>query len=89
MNGKEIDENLITYTGEKELDSAENLVIYSNIFQENKLFAREYEDISSELPYEKQETYQQQIKVQPLTQIEIDTINNPNFITEKNKLYKK
>ena len=89
VNGKEIDENLITYTGEKELDSAENLVIYSNIFQENKLFAREYEDISSELPYEKQETYQQQIKVQPLTQIEIDTINNPNFITEKNKLYKK
>jgi len=86
VNGNEIDETLITYTGEGELLSAKNLVVYSNIFQENKQFAREYEDISSELSLEKKEMYKQQIKVQPLTPSEIDMINDANFVTEKKKL---
>lgn len=86
VDGKDINETLITYTGDGELLSAKNLVVYSNIFQENKLFAREYDDISGELSLEKKEMYNQEIKVQPLTQMEIDMINEANFITEKKKM---
>ena len=85
-DGKDINETLITYTGDGKLSSAKNLVVYSNIFQENKLFAREYDDISGELSLEKKEMYNQEIKVQPLTQMEIDMINEANFITEKKKM---
>ena len=86
VEGKDINETLITYTGDGELLTVKNLVVYSNIFQENKLFAREYEDISGELSPEKKEMYNQEIKVQPLTQVEIDMINEDNFVTEKKKL---
>lgn len=86
VEGKDINETLITYTGDGELLTAKNLVVYSNIFQENKLFAREYDDISGELSSEKKEMYNQEIKVQPLTQVEIDMINEDNFVTEKKKL---
>ena len=86
VEGKDINETLITYTGDGELLTAKNLVVYSNIFQENKLFAREYDDISGELSSEKKEMYNQEIKVQPLTRIEIDMINEDNFVTEKKKL---
>ena len=63
VNGKDIDETIITYTGDGELASAKDLIVYSNIFQENKIFAREYSDISGELSKEKQEIYNQKIKV--------------------------
>lgn len=86
IEGKDIDETLITYTGDGELAFAKNLVVYSNIFQGNKLFAREYDDISSKLSLEKKKIYNQEIKVQPLTQTEINMINDSNFITEKKKL---
>ena len=86
VEGKNLDENLITYTGEKELKTAKNLVVYSNIFQENKLFAREYEYISSELSKEKQDSYNQIIKVQPLTKEEIEIINEIDFQEQKKKL---
>lgn len=86
IDGKDINEMLITYTGAGKLLSAKNLIVYSNIFQENKLFAREYDDISGELSFEKKEMYHQEIKVQPLTQTEIDMISEANFITEKKKL---
>lgn len=83
--GTEIDEN-ITYTGDNTLLTAKNLVVYSNIFQENKLFAREYEDISKKLPDEKKEMYNQDLRVQPLTEKEIDIVNDLEFIEEKKKL---
>ena len=86
VEGKNLDGTLITYTGEKELKTAKNLVVYSNIFQENKLFAREYEDISSELSKEKQDSYNQKIKVQPLTKEEIEIINEIDFQEQKKKL---
>ena len=86
VDGKDIDEKQIPYTGDGELSTAKDLVIYSNIFQENKLFTREYEDISGQLSLEKQEIYHQQIKVQPLTQEEVDLINDTKFIEEKKKL---
>ena len=73
----------ITYSGDYDVSVADNLVVYANVFQNNKLFAREYEDISSELSEDKQELYFQKIKVQPLSDEEIVTINSPDFIEEK------
>lgn len=81
--GKDIDTTKITYTGDGELSTAQNLVIYANIFQNNKLFTREYEDISGELSPEKQEQFAQVIKVQPLTEDEIAIVTSPKFIEEK------
>lgn len=83
VNGNDVDESLITYTGDGELLKATNLVVYSNIFQDNKLFCREYEDISGELSDEKKEAFNQTIKVQPLTEEEIKIINNADFIENK------
>ena len=83
VNGHDIDSTTITYTGDGELASAQNLVIYANIFQDNKLFAREYEDISGELSADKQELFSQTIKVQPLTSEEIAEVQSPQFISFK------
>ena len=89
VNGLDIDESLITYTGDGELRTATNLVVYSNIFQNNKLFCREYEDISGELSDEKKEMFNQNIKVQPLTDEEISIINSEDFIKNKKELVAK
>ena len=83
ISGKDIDTSRITYTGDGELSTAENLVVYANIFQNNKLFTREYEDISGELSPEKQQQFLQTIKVQPLTDEEIAIVTSPKFIEEK------
>ena len=83
VSGKDVDTTKITYTGDGDLSTAENLVVYANIFQNNKLFAREYEDISGELSPEKQQQFLQTIKVQPLTEEEIAIITSPKFIEEK------
>lgn len=85
VDGKDIDLNKITYSGDRELKSAVNLVVYANIFQDNKLFAREYEDISGELSPEKQQQFNQIIKVQPLNNEEIAIIKSPKFIQAKEK----
>ena len=83
VEGKDIDDSIITYTGDGELLTAHNLVVYSNIFQDNKLFCREYEDISSELNDEKKLMFNQNIRVQPLTLEEIDLVNSEEFIKNK------
>ena len=83
VNGKDIDENLITYTGDGNLKDAINLVVYSNIFQNNKMFCREYEDISQELSDDKKEMYKQTIKVQPLSIEEEIFIQDNDFIEDK------
>lgn len=83
VNGTDIDKTLVTYTGDNELDTATNLVVYSNIFQDNKLFCREYEDISSELNDEKKLMFNQNIRVQPLTNEEIELVNSEEFIKNK------
>ena len=89
IKGSDIDKSLIIYTGDGELKTAINLVVYSNIFQDNKLFCREYEDISGELSDEKKKMFNQTIKVQPLTDEEMPIINNPDFIQNKTKLVAK
>lgn len=86
VDGKDIDSSIITYTGDGVLLEAQNLVVYSNIFQDNKLFTREYEDISGKLSKEKQEMFNQELKVQPLTDEEIETIKDEDFIEQKKKL---
>lgn len=86
VEGKDIDSNIITYTGDGVLLEAQNLVVYSNIFQDNKLFTREYDDISGKLTKEKQEMFNQELKVQPLTDEEIETIKDEEFIEQKKKL---
>ena len=83
--GKDIDESIITYTGNNELCNAKNLIVYSNIFQDNKMFAREYEDISSKLDIDKQLEFNQLLRVQPLTLEEINIVNDENFKKEKVK----
>lgn len=82
VDGKDVNEN-IKYTGEAELSTATNLVVYENIFQDNKFFTREYEDLTSELSDENKLMYNQDIRVQPLTEEEIAIVNNPEFIKIK------
>lgn len=86
VNGKDIDENNIIYTGNGNLKDSVNLVIYKNIFQNDKVFAREYNDISSYLTKDEKIKYNQNIKVQPLTEEEIKVIYNESFIKEKKNL---
>jgi len=83
VRGIDIDESTVTYTGEKDLKDATNLVVYSNIFQEGKLFCREYEDISSELSDDKKAMYNQEIRVQPITSEEESIISEDDFIENK------
>lgn len=86
VNGIDIDETKITYTGEGELKSATNLVVYSNIFQEDKYFCREYEAITQELSDDKKEQFNQTIRVQPLTEEEIMMVQDNTFIENKKQL---
>lgn len=83
VSGTNINSDIVTYTGDGILEEATNLVVYSNIFQEGKMFAREYEDISSELSDEKKREFGQILKVQPLTEEEINLVNSPEFVKEK------
>lgn len=85
VDGKDIDSSKIIYTGGKDLLLSKNLVIYSNIFQEDKLFAREYDDLVSELSDDKKELYNQIFRVEPLNDEEIKTIKCHEFIEKKLK----
>ena len=89
VNGTDIDESLITYTGDSILRSATNLIVYSNIFQDNKIFCREYDDISQELSDEQKEQFNQNLRVQPLTEEEQELIGQTNFVEEKKQYQKK
>lgn len=79
----------IIYTGDCEnIETTHNLVVYSNIFQTDKIFAREYEDLVSELSIEKQDQFHQLYRVQPLTEEEINEIQTETFIQKKKQMYK-
>ena len=89
VNGSDINPEEIKYAGDNDLESAVNLVVYTNIFQdENNVFCREYDYISGELTDDKKEEFKQTRKVEPLTDDEIAYINIPEFI-EKKKEYMK
>ena len=69
----EILETGVKYSGDASDKPIENLVIYKNIFQD-RIFAREYEDLVAELPQDKQELYGQKYRVQKLTMEEIEEV---------------
>ena len=73
----------VTYTGDNAKSLIDNLVVYKNIFQENKLFTREYNDLVAELPEEKQKQYGQKCRIEKLTQEEIDEVKSEKFRKEK------
>jgi len=83
LSGKDIDTSVVTYTGEGILEDAFNLVLYQNIFQENKFFVREYEDISSRLSDEKRDEFGQEFRVEPLSDEEIDIVSSEEFRIKK------
>lgn len=66
----EILEMGVKYSGDASDKPIENLVIYKNIFQ-GKIFAREFEDLTTELSPEKQEQYGQKYRVEKLTPDEV------------------
>ena len=66
----EILEMGVKYSGDASDKPIENLVIYKNIFQ-GRIFARELEDLITELPQEKQQQYGQKYRVEKLTPEEI------------------
>lgn len=71
------------YTGENAKAPLDNLVIYKNIFQKNKYFAREYDELIEELSEEKQIEYGQKYRVEKLTKEEIEMIKSEEFIKAK------
>lgn len=75
----------VTYTGENAKEPIDNLVVYKNIFQENKFFTREYDDLTAELSAEKQEEYGQTYRVEKLKDEEIDEVRSEKFKKEKLK----
>lgn len=79
----------VVYTGEKAKEKIDNLVIYKNIFQKGKIFAREYDDLVAKLDQEKQLEFSQEYRVQKLTTEEIEMIKSEQFKKEKLAYMKK
>ena len=73
----------VTYTGDNTKAPIDNLVVYKNIFQENKFFTREYNELVAELSEEKQKQYGQKCRIEKLTQEEIDEVKSEKFRKEK------
>jgi len=69
----EILETGVKYSGDASDKTIENLVVYKNIF-ENKIFARELEDLISELSTEKQKLYGQTNRIEKLSVEEIESV---------------
>jgi len=76
----------VTYTGDKLKEPIDNLVVYKNIFQENKFFTREYNDLIEELSDEKQKQYGQKYRVQKLTKEEVKIVKSEEFKKDKMRL---
>lgn len=78
----------VTYTGDNAKAPIDNLVVYKNIFQENKLFTREYNDLVAELSEEKQKQYGQEFRIEKLKKEEINEVKSNEFRKEKLKYMK-
>lgn len=72
----------VSYTGNNNVDLS-NMVIYRPLFQEDKYFAREYDDLVQELSLEEQELYKQTYRIEALTEDELKMIGEESFIREK------
>jgi len=73
----------VAYTGENAKAPLDNLIVYRNIFQENKFFTREYNDLVEELEDQKKEQYGQTYRVEKLTEEEIKLVRSEEFIKAK------
>lgn len=73
----------VKYTGEKEMNDLSELVIYRPIFGDELYFAREYDDLTLELSPEQKQLYNQNYRVEALTEEEIKLIHNEEFIEKK------
>lgn len=73
----------VIYTGEGANKPLDNLVVYKNIFQEGKIFTREYDDLIGELSEEKQKQYGQKHRIEKLTEDEAKIVKSEQFIKEK------
>lgn len=72
----------VKYTGEAEGIEG-TLVVYRNIFQEDKIFARELWDMTAEIAKEKQEQFHQTYRVEKLTKEEQELVKSEAFRREK------
>lgn len=77
----------VTYTGDNDYDLS-NMVIYKPLFQEGKVFAREYTDLTQELSEEEKDKYSQTYRVEPLTDEEAYIITTDEYIEAKNAYIK-
>ncbi|MCI8345064.1 MAG: DUF1653 domain-containing protein [Clostridia bacterium] len=73
----------VIYTGEGANKLLDNLVVYKNLFQEGKIFTREYDDLIGELSEEKQKQWDQKHRIEKLTEDEIKIVKSEQFIKEK------
>lgn len=78
----EVLETGVKYTGTAE-GVTDKLVVYKNIFQEDKIFAREESQLTEELEESKQQEFRQKYRVEKLTPEEIKTISTEEFIKAK------
>jgi hypothetical protein len=72
------------YTGIKEFPN-EVYVVYETLFQDNKVFIREYNDLIELLSNEDKIKYNQEYRVQPLSEEELIEITKEDFIKNKKK----
>ena len=72
----------VAYMGDNGFDLS-NMVIYKPLFQEGKVFAREYDDLVAELTDEQRNIYHQTQRVEPLSDEELLQIKDEEFILKK------
>ena len=66
----------------------DKLIVYKNIFQEDKIFAREESQLAEQLEESKQKEFEQKYRVEKLTQEEIEMIKTEEFIKAKKEYMK-
>ena len=86
VTGASVDWANVIYSGDNDAELSSDLVIYQNII-DGKIFAREYADLISVLSEEKQVTYKQTHRVEPLSEEEINIVNQKEFIKTRKKHY--
>ncbi len=83
----EVLETGVKYTGTAE-GITDKLIVYKNIFQEDKIFAREESELAEQLEESKQKEFRQKYRVEKLTQEEIEMIKTEEFIKAKKEYMK-
>ena len=72
----------VKYTGDNDIDLS-SLVVYKPLFQKDKYFAREYDDLVSGLNDEEKSKYNQNTRIQKLTEEELKIIKTDDFKIKK------